>query len=212
MQLQLNIEVDEEYEQLIENGSFDVGRRAEFEADFVVDGIYLGSLKATRRREALDNHGITAIVNISNKDLYTENLQGLEVLRFDLLDSATSMISLHFDSTFAFIEKNIASGGKVLIVCHRGISRSATLTAAYIMRKRNMTWDAALQIVKSARAVVNPNYNFVRQLYAYEKAGYRSDVAVANFEALSVGLMLSEADALQMAGSFAESPPDEGAE
>uniref|UniRef100_A0A8C6V0Q2 Dual specificity protein phosphatase 26 n=1 Tax=Neogobius melanostomus TaxID=47308 RepID=A0A8C6V0Q2_9GOBI len=53
--------------------------------------------------------------------------------------------------------------GKVLVHCHVGVSRSATLVLAYLMLKQNLTLVEAICLVKENRGVI-PNRGFLRQL------------------------------------------------
>lgn len=53
--------------------------------------------------------------------------------------------------------------GKVLVHCHVGVSRSATLVLAYLMLKQNLTLVEAICAVKESRGVI-PNRGFLRQL------------------------------------------------
>ena len=57
-------------------------------------------------------------------------------------------IQVHFDNSFAFIDKHREEGKNVLVQCHAGLSRSATLVCAYIMKKKFLSAETALQIVK----------------------------------------------------------------
>ncbi len=72
------------------------------------------------------------------------------------------------DSTYKFISKAIDSGGKVLVHCKMGISRSATVTIAYVMKKYAWSLDKALDVVKTRRTIVKPNKSFLKQLEVYE--------------------------------------------
>lgn len=58
-------------------------------------------------------------------------------------------------------------GGRVLVHCYAGRSRSATVCLAYLMRTCNMSLDAAYEHVRARRHVIDPNLNFMRQLQDY---------------------------------------------
>lgn len=55
------------------------------------------------------------------------------------------------------------------------MSRSATIVIAYIMNKYKLTYDAALQRVKSKRRFVMPNPGFINQLKLFSIMNYRID-------------------------------------
>jgi dual specificity MAP kinase phosphatase len=58
---------------------------------------------------------------------------------------------------------------KILIHCTAGISRSATLTIAYIMFSKRVTLNDAYKFVKSKRKAISPNLDFMGELQQYEK-------------------------------------------
>jgi len=60
------------------------------------------------------------------------------------------------------------SGGKVLIHCRAGISRSATICIAYLIYAGQMTLDDAHDYLKRCRPLISPNLNFMRQLAEFE--------------------------------------------
>ena len=45
-----------------------------------------------------------------------------------------------------------------------GISRSTTIVIYYLMKKNNINFEEAYNIVKEKRGVTNPNYGFIEQL------------------------------------------------
>ena len=57
-----------------------------------------------------------------------------------------------------------AGGGRVLLHCSQGVSRSATLAIAYLMWQRAAAFDEVLAAVKAVRGVANPNIGFICQV------------------------------------------------
>ena len=66
------------------------------------------------------------------------------------------------------VESVRESGGKVLIHCRAGISRSATICIAYLMYGGRLTLDEAHDYLKRCRPLISPNLNFMQQLAEFE--------------------------------------------
>lgn len=60
------------------------------------------------------------------------------------------------------------TGNITLIYCVAGVSRSATLCIAYLMKHCNLTLIEAYNHVKLRRPRIKPNCNFFKQLIDYE--------------------------------------------
>lgn len=71
------------------------------------------------------------------------------------------------------------SGGKVLVHCEAGISRSPTICMAYIMRTQQLRLDEAFDIIKQRRAVISPNFSFMGQLLQFEAEVLSNALALA---------------------------------
>mmetsp|Transcript_3384 Transcript_3384/g.4209 ORF Transcript_3384/g.4209 Transcript_3384/m.4209 type:complete len:94 (+) Transcript_3384:208-489(+) len=54
--------------------------------------------------------------------------------------------------------------GAVLVHCAAGISRSASLVIAYLIRYHRMDFEEAFEHVKLGRNFINPNKSFIEQL------------------------------------------------
>lgn len=63
----------------------------------------------------------------------------------------------------------------VLVHCLAGISRSVTVTVAYLMQKMNLSLNDAYDFVKRKKSNISPNFNFMGQLLDFERTlGLRS--------------------------------------
>lgn len=58
----------------------------------------------------------------------------------------------------------------VLVHCMAGISRSVTITIAYLMKFHRMSMNRAYQYLKDMRPAISPNLNFMGQLVEFERS------------------------------------------
>lgn len=54
--------------------------------------------------------------------------------------------------------------------CLAGISRSVTVTVAYLMQKLHLSLNDAYDLVKRKKSNISPNFNFMGQLLDFEKS------------------------------------------
>jgi hypothetical protein len=54
------------------------------------------------------------------------------------------------------------------VACAAGISRSATLVLAYLMKREGLSLPVACTLVRSVRPIVQPNHGFMWQLVEFE--------------------------------------------
>lgn len=130
--------------------------------------LYLGSANHASQQELLDKLGITAILNVS-KTIPSAFTHSYEYMNIAIEDNARENISSHFDEAINFIEDVNTRGGRVLVHCHAGISRSATICIAYLMRQKSLSLDEAYEYTKKRRSAISPNFNFLGQLLAFER-------------------------------------------
>lgn len=119
--------------------------------------------------------GITHVINTAEGLNFAQVNTGAHYYRdcnikymgLNLMDIESARISIHFGETADFIDQAIVGGGRVLVHCFMGMSRSATIALAYLMIKKNMTAEEALKTVRRNRGV-RPNEGFLRQLIDLE--------------------------------------------
>jgi len=140
-------------------------------ADEVFPGILVGDKSAAKNPSFLKGVGVTHVLNTAegNRQTTVDTSQkfyqpyGIAYKGLKLLDVAQTNISLHFTEAAEFIEQALASGGRVLVNCQKGLSRSSTCVLAYLMLRQNMTAVQALTQVRKQRDV-RPNDGFLQQL------------------------------------------------
>lgn len=57
----------------------------------------------------------------------------------------------------------------MLVHCLAGVSRSVTITVAYLMHKCSLSLNDAFNLVRSRKSNIAPNFHFMEQLHSFEK-------------------------------------------
>lgn len=57
-----------------------------------------------------------------------------------------------------------------------GVSRSVTITCAYLMYKKQLSVNVALEIISQFRRCASPNTGFIEQLQKYEPLVVQSNI------------------------------------
>lgn len=139
-----------------------------WEADEIVDGIFLGALSSSYNKEELRKREITHVVSVLAG--YEPPFPGeFNYMVINALDNQSSNLIEVFDEVNMFITDAIMNNENVLIHCAYGRSRSATITAAYLIKTFGMNLERVLSVLKSKREIVEPNSNYVKQLGDYYK-------------------------------------------
>lgn len=117
----------------------------------------------------MQQNDIGYVLNASNTCPKPDFIPESHFLRVPVNDSFCEKILPWLDKSVDFIEKAKASNGRVLVHCLAGISRSATIAIAYIMKRMDMSLDESYRFVKEKRPTISPNFNFLGQLLDFEK-------------------------------------------
>lgn len=142
------------------------------DCDEVYPGIYIGDAASAKNKTFLRIMGITHVLNaaegcrygqVDTGHSYYRDMPNIRYMGFQMMDAPSTNISRYFYVAAKFIESAINSGGKVLVHCVVGVSRSATCVLAYLMICRKMTAVEAIRTVRMRRDI-HPNDGFLQQL------------------------------------------------
>ncbi len=151
--------------------------------------LYLGDISDVRNKYLVQLAHITHVISVLEKDYleeefghlnkpysssYNEHLKNVKHLQLEAEDYEMQDITQLFDKAFEFIEdalykSNSNKTNNVLIHCAAGVSRSPSVTIAYLMWKNKMRFKDALSYVVERRSIVAPNPGFVKLLENYDK-------------------------------------------
>lgn len=135
----------------------------------VLDHLYIGSQADSLDADVMTRFGITHVLNVSVACPQSQHVPEGNFLRIPVNDGYTDKLLPHFQRAFNFLEKVRESSGRCLVHCLAGISRSPTLSIAYIMKHWTMSQDEAYRFVKQRRQHISPNFNFLGQLLEFER-------------------------------------------
>lgn len=153
-----------------------------------IGALYLGGLSAVIDPPFLSSHGITHLVHVIDGpfDPFDEGHPFI-CYQIDIEDDERVDLTPHLKGVCDYIDVALQSGGNVLVHCHmvrinfhvhlssldsrfffkKGVSRSASIVIAYLIRSKNMTYDAAHSFILSKRGI-RPNAGFVKCLREWE--------------------------------------------
>jgi protein-tyrosine phosphatase len=131
--------------------------------------IYLGGDSGANDFSKITELGITHILNVSDCiPNYHASTTNITYMRVPIADCGSVILKDYFPTVFDFITSALESGGRILVHCFAGKSRSASFVIAYLMQCLRMNYMDAFRHVQNHRAVVEPNLGFELQLHAFE--------------------------------------------
>lgn len=145
-------------------------------ADLVFPNLMVGNMYAAEDAQYLADQGVTHLLNTAGlqtePDCVRPNMEelerrGIKLLTLPINDRAFFGIKEHFPVSGAWIREALRGGGKVLVNCFQGASRSATIALAYLVEHEGLTLAEAVVKVKEGRDVW-PNKGFLQQLIDWE--------------------------------------------
>ncbi|XP_072896751.1 dual specificity phosphatase 28 [Hemitrygon akajei] len=132
----------------------------------LTDSLFISNSRSACDDNLLLGEGVTFCINVSKQQPFP----GLRVgtLRVPVFDDPAENLYKYFDRCADAIEDAGGAGGRTLVYCKNGRSRSASICIAYLMKCRHLSLREAFEHLKSVRPSVEPNEGFWAQLQRYE--------------------------------------------
>ena len=126
-----------------------------YERREIEPGLWIGSLADSKDREFVDSEGIRLIVNCTYNlpRHFKGDSRNIAYVTVPVRDNRIDVpkMSRHLPGAVAAIQKHRRRGDPVLIHCFAGISRSATVCAAYLMAEKDLTVPEAIQYIRDQK-------------------------------------------------------------
>ncbi|KAI1780582.1 hypothetical protein F4818DRAFT_435782 [Hypoxylon cercidicola] len=142
----------------------------------ILDYMYLGNLGHANNPDLLKAMGINQILSVGETAMWrdgeleawgTDNVLVVEKVQDNGIDPLTK----EFEKCLDFIERGRRNGTATLVHCRVGVSRSATICIAEVMRSMNLSFPRAYCFVRARRlnVIIQPHLRFAYELLKWEE-------------------------------------------
>ncbi|KAK4154465.1 hypothetical protein C8A00DRAFT_32746 [Chaetomidium leptoderma] len=142
----------------------------------VLGYMYLGNLGHANNPDLLRALGIGQILSVGETAMWRDGeleAWGEEnvCLVKGVQDNGIDPLTDEFERCLAFIDRGRANGTATLVHCRVGVSRSATICIAEVMRSRGLSFPRAYCFVRARRlnVIIQPHLRFAYELLKWEE-------------------------------------------
>jgi protein-tyrosine phosphatase len=133
----------------------------------ITENIFLGNVLSAVDSNFIISNNIKVILSLSSSNINVHpNI--LSYHHYYIKDDPEQDIITILNECTAIIENAVKKGYKILVHCEQGVSRSASVVIAYLIKYMNMNFLEAYNFVKRGRIIIRPNSGFVMQLRLFE--------------------------------------------
>jgi protein-tyrosine phosphatase len=132
--------------------------------EIIKNKLYLGDMFDANDTDTIKNRNISSIICVAEGLKIINPLPNVTVYTYKFTDDYNCNISLYFDEIGEIIKKE----NRVLVNCAAGVSRSATIVIAYIMKYYKLDLKTVFLLVRKRRNQICPNKKFMECLLEYE--------------------------------------------
>ncbi|CAF2616562.1 unnamed protein product [Rotaria sp. Silwood2] len=138
------------------------------------DFLFLGNIQHATNHDLLERFNIKNIINVCDLRLGQTIHDNFNVVHIPMPDEPRTNIKQHFDRTNELLHGFYEKKERCLVHCAAGVSRSATIVLAYLMKYHHNTLKEAFFFLIEKRPQIWPNEGFLLQLMRYETELIRS--------------------------------------
>lgn len=129
----------------------------------------MGDEEAARDFPLLQKNGVTHVINCAASLVPNHFPNQLKYASLELIDCPSEDLFSVFYEVIDFIETAIAENGKIFVHCQYGISRSSAVVIAYVMYKRGLDYDSALNLLRRKKPSCDPNAGYAISLINWQQ-------------------------------------------
>ena len=134
--------------------------------------ICISDYKSAGNESRLKKLNITHVLDVS--DGKERKYHTLQYFRIKIQDSKTENLRTHLPIAFGHIRSCQEAGGKMLVHCQMGQSRSVSIVIAWLMYSDHVTgkkasFSESYLKVQKVRSIASPNEGFCTSLLEFEK-------------------------------------------
>ncbi|KAI1845425.1 hypothetical protein JX265_005286 [Neoarthrinium moseri] len=142
----------------------------------VLDYMYLGNLGHANNPDLLRALGIGQILSVGETAMWREGEleewgpENVKIVQ-GVQDNGIDPLTDNFESCLDFIDRGRRNGVATLVHCRVGVSRSATICIAEVMRELNLSFPRAYCFVRARRlnVIIQPHLRFAYELLKWEE-------------------------------------------
>ncbi|CAJ0948909.1 unnamed protein product, partial [Mesorhabditis belari] len=143
--------------------------------DQILPHLWISDRNAASNKRVLEKYEIAEILTVCSDPISTKKqYEHIRYHHIALDDVPMQNILTRLEELLSILEEAICANRSILVHCEAGISRSATVCCAYVMRRNSWSTKEALNHVRSSHSCY-PNEGFIEQLEIFEKLLWKAD-------------------------------------
>ncbi|XP_073973401.1 mitogen-activated protein kinase phosphatase 3 [Rhodnius prolixus] len=136
----------------------------------ILPHLFLGNAANSEDLETLTKHNIKYILNVTpNLPNVFEATGDIKYMKIPIADHWSQNLTSYFPKSIEFIDEARSQKKGVLVHCVAGVSRSVTITLAYLMGRLCFSMNDAFCWVRQRKPNIAPNFHFMDELARFEQ-------------------------------------------